>query len=108
MIAPYGGRNSLAERLMRRQTGRHGEEGASSPFSGEGASSLRPLASILVTLSLLLWFALPLLVLVAVVDLATASPSRRALILRRSGMSQTAIALRLGVSRYRVRQYLAA
>jgi predicted transcriptional regulator len=42
------------------------------------------------------------------VDLATASESRRALILRRSGMSQTAIASRLGVSRYRVRQYLAA
>jgi hypothetical protein len=93
---------------MRRQTGRHGEEGASSPFSGEGASSLRPLASILVTLSLLLWFALPLLVLVAVVDLATASPSRKALILRRSGMTQLAISQRLGVSRYRVRQYLAA
>jgi hypothetical protein len=60
------------------------------------------------TFSLLLWFALPLLVLVAIVDLATASESRKALILRRSGMSQTAIASRLGVSRYRVRQYLAA
>ena len=60
------------------------------------------------TLSLILWLALPLLVLVAIVDLATASESRRALILRRSGMSQTAIASRLGVSRYRVRQYLAA
>ena len=60
------------------------------------------------TLSLILWLALPLLVLVAIVDLATASESRRALILRRSGMSQTAIAARLGVSRYRVRQYLAA
>jgi hypothetical protein len=63
---------------------------------------------ILMTLSLLLWFALPLLVLVALVDLATASPSRKALILRRSGMTQLAISQQLGVSRYRVRQYLAA
>ena len=60
------------------------------------------------TLSLVLWFALPLLVLVAVIDLATASPARRAQILRRSGMTQLAISQRLGVSRYRVRQWLAA
>jgi hypothetical protein len=60
------------------------------------------------TLSNLLWLALPLLVLIALIDLGTASENRKALILRRSGMSQTAIASRLGVSRYRIRQYLAA
>jgi predicted transcriptional regulator len=45
---------------------------------------------------------------VAVLDLLTASPARRARILRRAGLTQQAIANRLGVSRYRVRQYLAA
>jgi predicted transcriptional regulator len=60
------------------------------------------------TLSLVLWLALPLLVCVAVLDLLTASPARRARILRRAGLTQQAIANRLGVSRYRVRQYLAA
>jgi predicted transcriptional regulator len=61
-----------------------------------------------VTLSLLFWLIVPLLVAIALVDLATASPSRRAQLLRRAGFSQRAIADRLGVSRYRVRQYLAA
>jgi predicted transcriptional regulator len=60
------------------------------------------------TLSLVLWLALPLLVCVAALDLLTASPARRARILRRAGLTQQAIANRLGVSRYRVRQYLAA
>jgi hypothetical protein len=56
----------------------------------------------------LLWLLLPLLLLVAVLDLLTMSPARRAQLLRRSGLSQLAISERLGVSRYRVRQYLAA
>lgn len=98
MIARYERADSLAES---RFSGRLSHEG------GRELSSVLSLSS-LMTLSLLLWFALPLLVLIALVDLATASENRRALILRRSGMSQTAIALRLGVSRYRVRQYLAA
>jgi predicted transcriptional regulator len=60
------------------------------------------------TLSLLFWLLAPLLVVVAIIDLVTASESRRARILRRSGLSQQAIASRLGVSRYKVRQYLTA
>jgi hypothetical protein len=59
------------------------------------------------TLSLLFWLIVPLLVAVALIDLATTSPSRRAQLLRRAGLSQQAIADRLGVSRYRVRLYLA-
>ncbi len=59
------------------------------------------------TLSLLFWLLVPLLVVVAIIDLATASESRRARILRRDGLSQQAIANRLGVSRYRIRLYLA-
>jgi len=60
------------------------------------------------TLSLLFWLIVPLLVAIALIDIATASTSRRARILRRSGFSQQAIANRLGVSRYKVRQYLTA
>jgi predicted ArsR family transcriptional regulator len=60
------------------------------------------------TLSLLFWLLVPLLVVVAIIDLATASESRRARILRRDGLSQQAIANRLGVSRYKVRQWLVA
>jgi predicted transcriptional regulator len=59
------------------------------------------------TLSLLFWLLVPLLVVVAIIDLTTASESRRARILRRDGLSQQAIANRLGVSRYKVRLYLA-
>jgi hypothetical protein len=60
-----------------------------------------------VTLSLFVWLLLPLLALVALVDLATMSPERRAQMLRRAGLTQAAIAQRLGVSRYRVRLLLA-
>ena len=63
--------------------------------------------ALIVTLAALFWLIVPLLVAVALIDLATASPSRRAWILRQSGLSQRAIAERLGVSRYRVRLYLA-
>ena len=57
--------------------------------------------------ALLFWFGLPLLVLVAVVDYLTMSQSRRVRMLRRSGLTQTAIANRLQISRYRVRSALA-
>lgn len=59
------------------------------------------------TLAALFWLIVPILVLIAIVDLATASPDRRARIWRQSGLSQRAIAEKLGVSRYRVRLYLA-
>ena len=55
----------------------------------------------------LFWGFLPLLLLVAVVDLLTMSQPRRVRMLRRSGMTQTAIADRLQISRYRVRCALA-
>jgi hypothetical protein len=56
----------------------------------------------------LFWLLLPLLLLVAVLDLLTMSPARRARLLRRAGLSQAAIGERMGLSRYRVRQLLAA
>ena len=74
------------------------------------AASLPDLLSpyLLSLMASLFWLLLPLLLLVAVLDLLTMSPARRAQLLRRSGLSQLAISERLGVSRYRVRQYLAA
>ena len=47
------------------------------------------------------------LAIVAVVDLLTMSQDRRVRMLSRRGFSQRAIASRLNVSRYRVRQCLA-
>ena len=55
----------------------------------------------------LFWGLLPLLLLIAAVDLLTMSQPRRVQLLRRSGMTQAAIADRLRISRYRVRQALA-
>jgi len=60
-----------------------------------------------VTLTALLWLLLPLLAVVALVDLATMSQPRRVRLLRTAGLSQSAIAARLGCSRYRVRLALA-
>lgn len=60
------------------------------------------------TLSLLLWLLLPLLAVTALIDLATMSRERRVRMLRRAGLSQSAIAARLGCSRYRVRIALSA
>jgi len=51
---------------------------------------------------------LPLLVAIALIDLLTMSPERKACLWRRSGLSQRAIAQRMGVSRYMVRKYLTA
>ena len=48
-----------------------------------------------------------LLTVVAVVDLLTMSQDRRVRMLSRAGHSQRAIAFRLNLSRYRVRQCLA-
>ena len=45
---------------------------------------------------------LPLLVVVALLDLLTASDQRKVSLLRKQGMSQRAIAGRLGISRYAV------
>lgn len=55
----------------------------------------------------LFWGFLPLLLIVALIDLATMSQARRVRMLRRCGMTQAAIADRLQISRYRVRQALA-
>ena len=60
-----------------------------------------------VTFTLFAWLLLPLLAVVLLIDLATMSTERRAQMLRRSGLSQAAIAQRLGISRYRVRLALA-
>jgi len=54
----------------------------------------------------LFWGILPLLLIIALVDLATMSQPRRVRMLRRCGMTQSAIADRLQISRYRVRQAL--
>jgi cytochrome c oxidase subunit IV len=59
------------------------------------------------TLSFVWAVLLPLLLLVVLIDLATMSPERRIRLLKRSGLSQRAIAERLGISRYRVRLALA-
>ena len=58
--------------------------------------------------SFLFFVFLPLLLIVAVIDVATMGTERRVRLWRRAGLSQAAIAAKLGVSRYRVRQYLAA
>jgi DNA-binding CsgD family transcriptional regulator len=55
----------------------------------------------------LFWGLLPLLFIVAVLDVLTMSQSRRVRLLRRAGLTQAAIADRLQISRYRVRQALA-
>jgi len=70
-------------------------------------ATTHPAQSLMVSFSLLFWLLVPLLVLVALIDLATASTDRKARILRRDGLSQQAIASRLGISRYKVRLALA-
>lgn len=55
----------------------------------------------------LFWGLVPLLLIVALIDLATMSQARRVRMLRRCGLTQAAIADRLQISRYRVRQALA-
>jgi DNA-binding CsgD family transcriptional regulator len=56
----------------------------------------------------LVWkFVLPLILMVALVDVLTQSQPQRIRRLYRSGLSQRSIASRLGVSRYRVRTALA-
>jgi DNA invertase Pin-like site-specific DNA recombinase len=55
----------------------------------------------------LVWkFALPLILVIATVDVLTQSQPQRIRRLYRSGLSQRLIASRLGVSRYRVRMAL--
>lgn len=55
----------------------------------------------------LLFLLLPLLLLVAFIDLSTMSQERRIRLYRRQGFSQRAIAERLNCSRHRVRLALA-
>jgi hypothetical protein len=59
------------------------------------------------SLSILSALLLPVLLIVALIDLATMSTDRRVRMLQRMGHSQRAIAARLGVTRYRVRLALA-
>jgi len=68
--------------------------------------SLSPQTAPMISFSLAAIFkvAFLLLAVVAVVDLLTMSQPRRVRMLSRSGLSQRAIASRLNVSRYRVRQ----
>ena len=58
-------------------------------------------------IALVFKFLLPLLVLVALVDLLSQTQSQRIQRLSKAGNSQRAIAERLGVTRYRVRLALA-
>ena len=76
-------------------------------MDASAAPNRTPALPLLMTLSLIWWGLLPLLLLVAVVDLLTMSQPRRVRMLRRSGMTQSAIADRLQISRYRVRCALA-
>lgn len=59
------------------------------------------------TLSFLWALLLPLLLIVALIDLATMSQTRKVRMLQRQGLSQRAIADRLSITRYRVRMALA-
>jgi hypothetical protein len=59
------------------------------------------------TISILWAVLLPLLLLIVLIDLATMSTERRVRMLKRSGLSQRAIADRLSLTRYRVRIALA-
>lgn len=55
------------------------------------------------------WFIiLPLVLMVAIIDCLTQSPAQRVKRLSRTGLSQRVIADRMGLSRYKVRQLLAA
>ena len=75
--------------------------------TGEGSPIAPPRRPLTVTLSLLFWLLLPLLFVVAVIDCASMSQVRRVRLLRSAGLSQSAIADRLQISRYRVRLALA-
>ena len=59
------------------------------------------------TLSFIWWGLLPLLLIVALIDLATMSQARRVRMHRRAGLTQSAIADPLQIPRYRVRLALA-
>ncbi len=63
----------------------------------------------LATALLIIWkLLLPLLFVVAVIDLLTMTPDRRIRFLHSTGLSQRQIADRLNLSRYRVRKALMA
>ena len=58
------------------------------------------------TFALLFKLLLPLLVVIALVDLLTRTPSQRVQLLHRQGLSERRIAARLGITRYAVRAAL--
>jgi hypothetical protein len=60
------------------------------------------------TLSILWGLLLPLVLIIALIDLATMGQERRIRVLKRCGHSQQVIADRLGITRYRVRLALAS
>ena len=60
------------------------------------------------TLTVFFWLLLPLLAVAALIDLATMGQDRRIRLLRRAGLTPSAIAAQLGCSRYRVRVALSA
>ena len=77
-------------------------------MSKRGCCITTPLHPPAMTLpTLLLAVLLPLLLLVAIADLATMSQARRVRMLHRQGLSQRAIAQRLNLTRYRVHHALA-
>ena len=76
--------------------------GAENPFI---ATALKIMTSLFI--ALVFKFFIPLLVLVALVDLLSQTQAQRIQRLARAGNSQRAIAERLGVTRYRVRLALA-
>lgn len=60
------------------------------------------------TILFIVWkLLLPLLLLVAVIDVLTQSPQQRIRRLHRAGHSQRSIAARMGITTYRVRKALA-
>jgi hypothetical protein len=63
--------------------------------------------TILSALSSLLWILFPILLVITLVERATETQRQQIRRLRRDGLSQQAIAHKLGISRYRVRQALA-
>ena len=63
----------------------------------------------LTAILLVIWkLILPLLFAVAVIDWLTASEARRVRVLCHTGLSQRQIAIRLNITRHRVRQALAS
>ena len=108
-----GNKPDRSPRILRRETSsrtvtRHCNTGRPPGRCESQIPAPPPIAPLTVTLTaFLFWGFLPLLLLIAVIDCLTMSQPRRVRMLRRSGMTQAAIADRLQISRYRVRLALA-